>query len=409
VRVLASAYACEPCKGSEPGVGWNWVCQIAKFHDVWVITRANNRRAIEEKLARQPMPRVRWIFYDLPGWVRFWKKKRRGIHAYYYLWQIGAYWRAQRLHRNVSFDLVHHVTLVTYWMPSFMALLPVPLLWGPVGGGDYIPWSLWRDLSWRGKTYELLRATAQRLSSFDPFLRLTARRAALALGTTKETCVRLRRLGCRNVQLCSQVALSAEEIEQLGSIAIRDSRPFRIASIGTLLHLKGFDIGLRAFAEFCKSSPSAEYWIIGDGAEKPRLIALAAQLGINRSVIFCGEMPRAEVLARLAECDVLLHPALHDSGGYVSLEAMAAGRSVICFDLGGPAMQVTSEVGFKLPTQSPGQAVTSMASALARLAQDAGLRRRLGANARARMRAEFNWDNKGHFLTDLYAQLAAPR
>ena len=243
MRVLASAYACEPCKGSEPGVGWNWVCQIAKFHDVWVITRANNRRAIEEKLAQQPMPRVRWIFYDLPGWARFWKKKRRGIHAYYYLWQIGAYWRARRLHRTVYFDLAHHVTLVTYWMPSFMALLPVPLLWGPVGGGDSIPWSLWRNLSWRGKTYELLRATAQRLSSFDPFLWLTARRAALALGTTEETCVRLRRLGCRNVQLCSQVALSAEEIEQLGSIAIRDSRPFRIASIGTLLHLKGFDIG----------------------------------------------------------------------------------------------------------------------------------------------------------------------
>jgi glycosyltransferase involved in cell wall biosynthesis len=353
------------------------------------------------------MPNVHWIFFDLPSWMRFWKKNRRGIHLYYCIWQFCAYYNARRLHRTVRFDLVHHVTLVNYWMPTFMVLLPVPLVWGPVGGGDSMPSGFWWNLSWRGKIYELVRTSVQWLSSFNPFLRITARQAAIALGTTEETCQRLRALGSRNVELCSQVALPADEFEQLSLIAIRDSRSFRIASIGTLLHLKGFDLALKAFAEFCKSSPGAEYWIIGDGPEKPKLLTLAAELGVSARVIFCGEIPRTEVLKRLAECDVLLHPALHDSGGWVSLEAMAAGRPVVCFDLGGPAVQVTSEVGFKLPARSPEEAVTLMAMTLETLSRDITLRHRLGENARERMRKEFTWDNKAQFLIKLYAQLGA--
>lgn len=382
------------------------MCHIARFHDVWVITRANNAHAIQERLAQNPMPNVRWIFFDLPRGACFWKKGRRGIRLYYYLWQLGAYWRVRRLQRTVGFDLVHHVTLVSYWRPSFMALLPVPLLWGPVGGGDSMPLRFWKNLSWRGRIYELLRTAVQRLSSLDPFLRLTARHAALALGATKQTCHKLRALGCRNVLLCSEMALPAEEIERLNLVAMRDSYPFRVVSVGTLLHLKGVDLALRGFAEFCASSPGAEFWIIGEGPEKARLRALACQLGITERVTFWGALPRTEVFKKLTECDVLLHPALHDSGGWVSLEAMAAGRAVICLDLGGPALQVTSEVGFKVPALSPEQAVTSIAAALKRLEKDASLRSCLGHNARKRVLAEFNWDNKGLLLTNLYAKIS---
>ena len=54
LRVLLSAYACEPGKGSEPGVGWNWVKQLARHEDVWVLTRSNNRGAIEQALRSEP-------------------------------------------------------------------------------------------------------------------------------------------------------------------------------------------------------------------------------------------------------------------------------------------------------------------------------------------------------------------
>jgi len=405
VRVLLSAYACEPDMGSEPGVGWNWVRQISRFHEVWVITRANNRQPIEKALAKNPVPRAHWVYFDLPRWASFWKIGQRGVRAYYHLWQLGAYFAARKLHREVRFDLCHHVTFVNYWMPSFLALMPVPFVWGPVGGGESAPRTFWRSFCFRGKVYEVLRHLARSLGQLGPFVRLTARQAALAFATTQETQRRLNGLGCRRVSVLSEAGLRSEEINDLGRIPPRRRGPLRVLTLGRLLHWKGFDLGLRAFALFKQRFPSSEYWIVGDGPERSRLQKLAGTLGLADGVTFWGALPRPAALERLAECDGLLHPSLHDSGGWVCLEAMAAGRPVICLDLGGPALQVTEESGIKVPALSPEQAVRDLADALQKLASDPELRGRLSYGARKRVEEHFNWDKKGLFMAKLYEEL----
>src|ERR1017187_879807 len=108
LKVLMSAYACEPDKGSEPGVGWNWARQMSRWHDVWVLTRANNRSAIENASQAGDQGRLHWAYYDLPRWARFWKRGSRGIQTYYYLWQLAAQRVGARLHREIGFDVLHH-------------------------------------------------------------------------------------------------------------------------------------------------------------------------------------------------------------------------------------------------------------------------------------------------------------
>jgi glycosyltransferase involved in cell wall biosynthesis len=406
MKVLASAYACEPGKGSEPGVGWNWVQQIAKLHEVWVITRANNRAKIEAATAKQPMPNVHWIYFDLPYWARFWKKGKRGIHLYYHLWQVGAYRAARKLNEQVGFDVVHHLTFVKYWSPSFMALLPVPFLWGPVGGADSTPLRFWFELSTRGKLYEFSRGVARTLSRLDPLLRMAWRKASMGLATTSKTLQRIQGMGCRNASVYSEAALPQSEIDALAQMPVRSDKPFRIVSIGTMLHLKGFQFGLRAFARLRTEFPDSEYWLIGAGVERPQLERLAQHLGLAGRVKFWGELPRLQVLEKLAECDVLLHPALHESGGWVALEAMAAGRPVVCLDLAGTAVQVTGDTGIKVPAGSPTQAVADLTKALSLLAGSPELRMRLGEAGRMRVAEHFNWETRGKFVRELYAKLA---
>lgn len=407
MKVLLSAYACEPGKGSEPGIGWDVAREMAKYHDVWVIVWEAHRSGIEAEVGRNPIPRLHFVYYDLP-WDQLWWQGPQKVHIHYYLWQIGVYFLARKLHREVGFDLVHHVTYVKYWSPSFLSLLPVPFIWGPVGGGESAPKAFWQDFSSRAKVYETQRNLARWIGERDPFLHLTARRSVLARATTEETADRLHKMGARNVQVFSQVSLSKEEITCLVQDVMLDSSPVRFISVGRLLHWKGFHLGLRAFAQ-ANLPDDAEYWIVGDGPEREDLQVLAKELNIDYKVKFWLSLPRHETLQKLQECMALVHPSLHESGGLVCLEAMAMGRPVVCLDLGGPAAQVTEETGFKIPAHTPKQAVADIAEAMSCLAKEPKLRVRMGHAGQRRVSEVFDWKVKGLLLSQLYEEILTQR
>ena len=173
-KVLMSAYACEPNKGSEPADGWNWALQMSRRHEVWVLTRANNRANIEREPLARDQHDLHWVYYDLPRWASFWKKGSRGIQAYYYLWQMAAGRVGARLHREIGFDLLHHVTFGKYWVPSYLGLLPVKSVLGPPGaGGNRRPPALAGTFNRRGWWFEQKRNVARTLASLDPVLRAT--------------------------------------------------------------------------------------------------------------------------------------------------------------------------------------------------------------------------------------------
>jgi glycosyltransferase involved in cell wall biosynthesis len=404
LRVLVSAYACEPGKGSEPAVGWNWVHQIARFHEVWVITRANNRAAVEKALAEEPLSNVHWVYFDLPWWMRFWKRKQRGVHLYYHLWQLAIFFVGRKLHRQHRFDIIHHITFGQYWVPSSLVLLPVPFVWGPVGGGESAPPGFWWDLCRHGKVYEVFRSLIRGLASLNPLMRLSARRSRIAIATTTQTALRLRKLGAKLVEVHPQFGMTTREIQHFANFPVRQSRPFRLISMGRLIHWKGFHLSLRAFAKFHANYPDSEYWIVSNGIERAHLKALARRLGIERKVVFWGGFPTLQgVYASLQQCDVLVHPALHEAFGNVCLEAMAAGRPVVCLDLGGPALQVTQGTGIKVRATTPEQVVDDLAGAFSRLAADSALRLRFGRAAQLRVETEFHWDKKGEWMNRVYA------
>jgi glycosyltransferase involved in cell wall biosynthesis len=406
MRILLSAYACEPNKGSEPGVGWNMAQMIARHHQVHVLTTAAHQRGIEAELQRHPNPNLSFTYIDPFGWVYDWSRSKRilaDVHLHYYLWQVKAYGIAKRLHHDQAFDLAHHVTYVKYYSPSFLSLLPLPFLWGPVGGAEAAPMAFWQDFDWKSKLYEFLRDRARGLGELDPFVRMTARRSAMLWATTHDTAARLQTLGGRDVEVMS--ALYLDNIDHLSQYKLDAEGPLRFISIGRLLHWKGFHLGLRAFA--AANLPDAEYWIVGAGPETEALLALAQRLKIDQQVRFWGKLPQLGTMECLSQASVLVHPSLHDSGGWVCLEAMATGRPVICLDLGGPGSQITAATGFKVAAKDPESSVLGLAAAMQTLATDRALLKRMGDAAQARIRQHYNADNREVFINQLYDRLVA--
>ncbi|TBR60378.1 glycosyl transferase family 1 [Westiellopsis prolifica IICB1] len=408
MKILISAYSCEPGRGSEPGVGWSVAREVAKYHEVWVLTRPDESGdIIEAELARNPVPNLHFVYFNLPILGSLWRWNQSGaMQIHYYLWQIQAYFVARRLHRQIGFDAIHHVTFVKYSNPSFLSLLPVPFIWGPVGGGESAPKAFWRDFSLRAKAYETARTLVRWLGELDPFVHLTAKKSAVVRATTEDTAERIRKMGINKVEVICESGLPKQEILDLAQFPMPTDSTVRFISMGRLLHWKGFHLGVCAFAK--ANLPDAEYWILGDGPERQRLQNLAEELGIAEKVKFWGRLPREQSLEKLSQCIALVHPSLHDSGGWVCLEAMAAGRPVLCLDLGGPAVQVTSETGFKVSAHTPQQAVEDLAVAMTRLAEDVELRICMSKAAQTRVRDVFDREVMGLALAQLYEEIAAP-
>lgn len=408
MRVLISAYSCKPEEGSEPGVGWNWARQTGRFHEVWVITRANNRAPIEESLAKEPLPSVHWVYFDFPGWARFWKRGRTGVHVYYYLWQIGVYFVAKRLHSQVKFELTHHVTLGGLWFPCFLSLLPVPFVWGPVGAGRPAAKAFWKEFSLRGLVNEWLRVVTLFLTRLDPVRAATEDRASSILAVSTTTAREVKPRNRHKITLFSQVGFDSRDFDESDGSNSCDSRPFTVLSVGRLVHWKGFSLAIKAFALFHEAFPNSQHVIVGDGPEKTKLTELANSLRLSGCVHFISTLSRQDYLLRVRHSDMLLYPSLHEPGAFVIVEAMATGKPVVCLDLGEPALQVTQDTGIKVPATSPEQVVHDLAKAFHKLASEPELRARLGLGARKRVQQHFEWDKKGLFMTKLYRSLLSP-
>ena len=402
MKVLLSAYSCEPGKGSERGVGWNIAKEVAQYHEVWVFTRPDeSKAAIEAELARNPIPNLHFVYFTLPFWQDSLRWGQSGaMQLHYYLWQIQAYFVARKMHRQINFDIAHHVTFVRYSVPSLLALLPIPFIWGPVGGGESAPPKFWQDFSWKNKLYEYLRGAWRGIGELDPLTRLTAIRSTIAYATTKDTAKKLSKLGAFCIKQASETGISETEIERLSQCPPPGDRPVRFINVARLLHWKGIHLGLRAFAK--ANLPDAEYWVVGEGPELAKLQNLARDLNISDRVTFFGLLDRAEVLVKLGQCSALVHPSLHDSGGWVPFEAMASGRPILCLDLGGPGETVTPEIGIKVPAHDPEQAVTDLANAMIKLAENPDLCRQMGKMGQQRIRKLYSWSAKGKWLSEVY-------
>ena len=99
---------------------------------------------------------------------------------------------------------------------------------------------------------------------------------------------------------------------------------------------KGVDVTIRALPQILKAFPQVKYLVIGRGDDRPRLEALASELGISDRVVFAGFVPTEELAQHYRVADAYIMPS-QEGFGIVYLEAMACGKPVLSGDADGSA------------------------------------------------------------------------
>ena len=357
LNLLVSAYACNPLatEESNPGeaiLGWNLIKQLNRFHNVSVLTRTYNRKGIEEAVEREKIGDVRFHYLNLPGFLSVIKRNFLGFSFYYLLWQVKAFFIARKINKKNQYDLFHHITFNNDWMPSFIgAFLPLPFIWGPMGGGQKVPRSFKKTIHWKNRINQNLRLSGQWFWRNTWFRRRCVKKALAILICNTDTKDKVK-TDAKKLFFYPVNGISSEELSSPSSSDEEKSSQFRIIYAGRLDAIKGINLGIEAFHVFSLNFPKSSFKIIGDGPERERLTSLTKSLNIQDKVEFIPWMDRGELLEQLRLSDVLLFPSFRDGGGQVLIEAMACGKPVIGVNVGGPGFHIQNEWGIKIEPKS---------------------------------------------------------
>lgn len=403
--ILVTAYAVNPYKGSEDGMGWNMLLQIAKFQKVIAITRENNRDWIEKYLNENEIPEAQYIrfeYFDLPYYLRFWKKKGKGALLYFYLWQLGvALWIKGK---KWPFDIAHNLNFHNDWTPSFLWILKKPFVWGPVGHHPLIPFEFLKKYGWKTVLSDRLKWLAKQLFwRLDPFLFITRRNARAIFAMNSIVSQNLR------FDLEKMILLPSVGSEKTEEFQFNKNKNFTVLSIGRLVSLKGFDVAISSFATFYNKlssddQPFAQFIIVGSGPLDNQLKALAKKANIEHAISFIPWLEREHLDKIYQRSKVFLFPS-HEGAGMVVAEALSYGLPVLCFDNCGPGELIDEDCGFIIPYQKYKMAIAKFSECLMRLFYDRILLEDLSRHAFAKHTITFNWDVKGHVFKEVYDKI----
>lgn len=413
MRILASAFACSPRWGSEPGLGWGWVWGLAEHHEVVVLTHAYFRDHLEPALpalrAAAPGRRIRFEYLALDAVGGGFDERLLNSQLYYLRWQWASRSRILELLGRERFDLVHHVTWGNFRWPVPLHGLPVPLVLGPLGGGERAPASLYRGLPWRARAKEVVRDLLIWSGRFDPLVRRGLGDARWIFCRTAQTVAALPPRDRQRAVIAHDIGLH-EVLGKPPPTASGRVGQVRLLFVGRLLGWKGPQFVLRALALLRERGVDASLTMVGSGELEPFLRTLAAGLGLEGHITWKQRLTREQVMVLYDEHDIFVFPSLHDSGGTVVLESLSRACPVLCVDLGGPPHFVDASCG-RIVRASDGDAAAlpgRIADALAELAADPALRAALREGA-LQMARRHVWPLRvGNAYRPIVKALAAP-
>ncbi|MBQ3217954.1 MAG: glycosyltransferase family 4 protein [Akkermansia sp.] len=404
LKILVGCYACDPNYGSEPGMGWHFVINIAKYHNVHAIVEKHEFEENLKLYAQKHPEEVKNISFHFIPRVHHKTLRKIWPPSYYWFyrqWQKEAYRYALKLDKKENFDIIHQLTLAGYREPGYLWKLGKPFIWGPIGGLHFTPWRLLLSMGLYGTLYFGFRNI---INAYQIRRSYAAKKVAPIASNILVCDPAVHRLihqhwhtKCITMR---EVGVDAETAARKTTNRQQDA-PIVLCWAGALYPGKALHILLEALA---LSKRPYILHVLGDGPCLKKWKKKAEKLSIEKDVIFHGRVQHKDVSQIMENSHIFCITSLSEGGTTtVVLEALQIGLPVIALNHCAYSSIITKDCGLKVDITTFRKVVKSYAEHIDFLYDNEEERQRLSVGAVKRSQ-EFSWSKKSIQLNDIYAK-----
>lgn len=409
MKILINAYACSPGMGSEPGMAWNWVSNLAKFCELHIITEGEFREKIESVVPTLEQGGNMHFYYNpVSEEIRkmCWNQGDWRFYKYYREWQWKTYLMAKDICSKEQIDILHQLNMIGFREPGYLWKLSkengVPFVWGPIGGLKQFPLAYLQGADLKMKLFN-------RLKNFLNIWQLkhekrvdeALKTAKLLVSSIPDSYRALKRYkGMESIIIPETGCFLSDDV----SMDRFDVQEFHVMWVGKFDFRKQLPLALRAIA--IANNPNVVLDIYGGGSDVQIASAkkLVDSIGINEKVVWHGNQPNDVVNNAMRNAQLFFFTSINEDTSTVVLEAVSNHLPVLCFDACGMAAVIDHNVGRKIPLSNPAQSATDFAKQLNELEHDRDLLKQLSANCKQRQ-IELSWEEKAKTMVEWYEKV----
>lgn len=407
LNVLLNAYAVSPNWGSEQGMGWNWVINLAKYCNLDVITEGEWQIEIENALKSLPQSRnITFHYLPVSDKIRkmCWNQGDWRFYYYYAKWQKRALLKAQEIIENKRIDVIHQLNMVGFREPGYLwKIKNVPYVWGPVGGMELMPVSYLSGAPLKQRFFNRIKNYINVIQySYSPRVRKAIQRSDIIISAVKGVKdILLKRYGVNSL-------LINETGTDLHNIPTRRRRisddPLKILWVGKFDFRKQLPLAIRSVVAMNKKN--IEFHICGAGSEEmeAEMKSMAEVGGIEAQCYWHGNIAHDKVSEIMAESDILFFTSIMEATSTVVLEAISVGLPVLCFNTCGFGPIVKEFAGITVELSDPNKSVRDFTRELLRLYKNRTLLDYISTQIFEK-RSSLTWESKAIQMNDIYRSL----
>ena len=406
IKILINAYACSPGMGSEPGMAWNWVSNLARFCELYIITEGEFRDKIEEVVPTLEQGGNMHFYYNpVSEEIRkmCWNQGDWRFYKYYREWQWKTYLLAKDICQKEHIDILHQLNMIGFREPGYLWQLSkengVPFVWGPVDAKDKFPVAYLDGAGLKTKLFMRLKNFLTGIQlRYSKRVLLAAHQSSVIFSASSNSQRSFKKYMNIDSPLLNETGCY---VQDHAIVDKTDKETFDVLWAGTMDFRKQLALALQTVA---KSENNKLRLHIMGGGDAESYQSLAKSYGIADKCIWHGAVSHDEVQDIMQKSDVFLFTSLAEGTPHVVLEAISNNLPVVCFDTCGQGDAVNDKVGRKIPLSSPCQSVSDFAKLLNELEDNRSLLKQLSENCKERQQ-ELSWEEKAKTMMEWYEKI----